>query len=117
MPHVATCYDATSARNRREHNGANVLTDARRLRVVAADGGLSDIMWAVIWIGAVLSIGVAYFFKIPDAKRHTILVALIAGFLAMVIFMIVINDKPFYGHVSVSPAPYQFMLDRMRSAP
>lgn len=91
----------------------NNLADCRRVRVVAADGGLSEIMWAVIWVGAIITIGVAYFFKIPDAKLHGILVGLIAGFLAMVIFMIVINDKPFYGYVSVSPEPYQIMLDRM----
>lgn len=95
----------------------NNLADCRRLRVVAAGGGLSDVMWAVIWVGAVISIGVAYFFKIPDAKLHMILVALIAGFLAMVIFMIVINDKPYFGYSSVSPEPYQFMLNRMNAAP
>jgi len=93
----------------------NVLADARRLRVIASDSGLSDIMWAVIWVGAVISIGIAYFFKIPDLALHTILVTLIAGFLAIVIFMIVINDKPFYGRVGVSPDPYQFMLDRMKN--
>ena len=94
----------------------NNLTDCRRLRIVAASGGLSDTMWVVIWIGAVISIGVAYFFKIPDLKLHAILVALIAGFLAMVIFMIIINDKPFYGYVSVSPEPYQLILSRMPAA-
>lgn len=95
----------------------NNLADCRRLRVVAAGGGLSDVMWAVIWVGAVISIGVAYFFKIPDVKLHAILVVLIAGFLAMVIFMIVINDKPFFGHSSVSPEPYQFMLNTINAAP
>ena len=94
----------------------NNLADCRRLRVVAAGGGLSDVMWAVIWVGAVISIGVAYFFKIPDVKLHAILVALIAGFLAMVIFMIVINDKPFFGYNGVSSEPYQFMLDKFNAA-
>ena len=93
----------------------NNLADCRRLRVLAAGGGLSDVMWAVIWVGAVISIGVAYFFKIPDAKLHMILVALIAGFLAMVIFMIVINDKPFFGYSSVSSDPYEFMLNKMNA--
>lgn len=95
----------------------NNLADCRRLRVVAAGGGLSDVMWSVIWVGAVISIGVAYFFKIPDTKLHMILVTLIAGFLAMVIFMIVINDKPFFGHSSVSSEPYEFMLNRINAAP
>jgi hypothetical protein len=91
----------------------NHLADRRRLRLVAASGGLSNVMWAVIWVGAVITIGVAYFFKIPDGKLHAILVGLIAGFLAMVLFMIIMNDRPFFGYMAVPPEPYQMMLDRM----
>jgi hypothetical protein len=91
----------------------NHLLEYRRLRVDAVESGLSDVMWAVIWVGAVISIGVAYFFKIADAKLHALLVSLMAGFLAIVIFMIVINDKPFYGYVSVSSDAYKLVLDRV----
>ena len=42
-----------------------------------------------------------------------ILVGLIAGFLAMVLFMIIMNDRPFFGYMAVPPEPYQLMLDRM----
>jgi hypothetical protein len=91
----------------------NNLIEYRRLRVDAVESGLSDVMWAVIWAGAIISIGVAYFFRIEDAKLHALLVALMAGFLAIVIFMIVINDKPFYGSVSVSADPYKLILERL----
>ncbi|HSD47823.1 MAG TPA: hypothetical protein VLB87_14440 [Pyrinomonadaceae bacterium] len=91
----------------------NTFLEYRRLRVDAVGGGLSNIMWAVIWVGAAISIGIAYFFNIPDIKLHAILVALMGGFLAMVLFMIIINDKPFFGHVSVSPEPYKLILDRV----
>ena len=91
----------------------NHLADARRLRLSAVTGGLSGVMWAVIWVGAVISIGVAYLFKVQDAKMHALLIALMSGFLAIVLFMIVINDKPFYGSVRISPEPYQKVLERM----
>ena len=91
----------------------NVLVEYRRLRVDAVESGLSDVMWAVIWLGAVISIGVAYFFRIADAKLHALLVALMAGFLSVVIFMIVINDKPFFGPGSVSPDSYKLILERV----
>lgn len=68
-------------------------------------------MWAVIWLGALISIGVAYFYRIEDAKLHAALVVLMSGFLALVLFMITINDKPFYGYVSIPPTPYQLILD------
>jgi hypothetical protein len=89
------------------------LIEYRRLRIDAVGGGLSGLMWAVIWVGAAISIGVAYFFNIPDAKLHVILVALMGGFLAVLLFMIVINDKPFYGYDSVPSDPYKLILNNL----
>jgi len=91
----------------------NNLIEYRRLRVDAVSGGLSNVMWAVIWVGAAISIGIAYFFNIPDIKLHARLVALMGGFLAMVLFMIIINDRPFYGQVSISSDPYKLILERL----
>jgi hypothetical protein len=91
----------------------NNLIEYRRLRIGAVNSGLSIMMWAVIWVGAAITIAVVYFFKLHDAKLHAILVALMGGFLAMVLFMIMINDKPFYGYSSVSSEPYKLILDRL----
>jgi hypothetical protein len=91
----------------------NNLIENRNLRVDAVEGGLSSQMWAVIWIGAIISICVVYFFKIPDLKLHVILVGLIAGFLAMVLFLIIINDRPFYGYAGVSSDSYELILNRV----
>jgi len=91
----------------------NKLIESRNLRADAVEGGLSSQMWAVIWIGAIISISVVYFFRIPDLKLHVILVGLIAGFLAMVLFLIIINDRPFYGFVSVSSESYELILNRV----
>jgi len=91
----------------------NNLIESRNLRTDAVEGGLSSEMWAVIWIGAIISISVVYFFRIPDWKLHMILVGLIAGFLAMVLFLIIINDRPFYGNASVSSESYELILNRV----
>jgi hypothetical protein len=88
----------------------NNLLEARRLRLDAVDSSLSSTMWAVIWIGAGISIGVAYLYQIQDVKVHIILIALMAGFLGILLFMIVVNDRPFLGAVSLSPEPYQIVL-------
>jgi hypothetical protein len=60
-----------------------------------------------------MSIGVAYFYNVPDAKLHGIMVALMAGFLAIVLFMITMNDRPFFGYVSISSDPYKLILERV----
>ena len=94
-------------------SGFNKLIEYRRLRIDAVGSGLSSVMWAVIWIGAAISIGVAYLYRIEDPWLHGILVFLMAGFLGIVLFMIVINDKPFFGAVSVSADPYKLILERL----
>src|ERR1044072_9338803 len=91
----------------------NQLLEARPLRLDAVESGLSPVMWAVIWMGAIISIGVAYFYKIEDLKLHAILVSLMAGFLAIVLFMLIVNDKPFYGRAGVSSDPYKLVLKRI----
>lgn len=91
----------------------NKLIEYRRMRIDAVNNHLSAVMWAVIWVGAVISIGVAYFFNIEDPKLHTILVLLMAGFLGVVLFMITINDRPFFGYVSISSDPYRLILERV----
>jgi len=92
----------------------NNLIDYRRLRIDAVNNsGLSGTMWAVIWMGAAISIGVAYFYKIGDPKLHIVLVVLMSGFLAVVLFMITINDKPFYGTAGISSDPYKIVLERL----
>ena len=75
----------------------NRLLEYRRLRIEALDSGLSDVMWGIIWAGAAISIGVAYLFKIDDPRLHALLIGLMAGFLALVLLMITINDRPFFG--------------------
>lgn len=84
----------------------NAMVEARRLRMDAVSGALSGVMWAVIWLGAAISIGVAYFFQLEDPKVHGAMIGLMAAFLALVIFMILINDRPFYGHYGIEPDSY-----------
>lgn len=91
----------------------NIFHENRRLRIDAVASGLSPVMWAVIWVGAAISISVAYLYRIEDLKLHAALVSLMGGFLAVVLFMIVLNDKPFYGHAGISSDPYKLILERV----
>jgi hypothetical protein len=95
----------------------NRLIEYRRLRIDSVHGGLSAVMWGVIWIGAIISIGVAYLYRIDDPKLHAILVGLMTGFLGVLLFMIVINDRPFIGPNGITPDSYQVILDRLIDLP
>jgi len=85
----------------------------RRLRLDVVESGLSLTMWSVIWIGAAISIGVGYFFYFEDIRLHAIMIVLIAGFLGIVLFTIVVNDRPFAGQYTISPNSYRLILDTL----
>ncbi len=89
----------------------NDLIGFRRQRVDAVGGGLPGAMWAVIWLGAAISIFVGYFFYLEDQRLHAILVALMAAFISLVILVIASNDNPYRGSLSIGADSYQLILD------
>ena len=105
-----------AALHRETISAYNTLIEYRQLRIDAVNSNLSGVMWSVIWVGALLSIGVAYLYKIDDWRIHWILVSMMSGFLAMVVFMIVINDRPFYGYDRVPSTPYKLIQDRLMNS-
>ena len=91
----------------------NHAIEARRLRLDAVTRGLPAIMWGVVVIGAVLSLVSGFFFQIPDARLHGLLVVMLAAFIGLVIFVIFALDRPFRGDLGLSPAPYQLIFDQL----
>lgn len=91
----------------------NDLIVARRKRVDSVGGGLSGSMWAVIWLGAIINLSVAYFLTIDDPRIHGALVGLIAAFIGLVIFVIAVYDNPFRGPLAVRPDSYQIIIDKV----
>ncbi|MFN8496380.1 MAG: hypothetical protein U0641_00875 [Anaerolineae bacterium] len=89
----------------------NELIGYRRQRIDAVSGGLPGAFWAVIWIGAAISIFVGYFFYLEDQRIHLILVALMAAFISLVILVIASNDNPYRGSLSIGPDSYKLILD------
>jgi hypothetical protein len=91
----------------------NRLVEQRRLRIDANDTRIAGVMWSVILIGAAISIGIAYLFRIEDARLHGAIVTLMSAFLGLVLFMIVINDRPFLGSGLIQSSSYEFVAKAM----
>jgi hypothetical protein len=79
------------------------LTQARRARLALASGIVPGILWAVLFLGAALTIGFTFFFGTENLRAQ----ALMTGALALLIFagllIIVAIDRPFSGTVTVRP--------------
>ena len=48
-----------------------------------------------------------------DARLHAILLTALAGFLAMVLFVIISLDRPFQGPMAIDAGSYQLVFDML----
>ena len=89
------------------------LIDLRRQRVDRVDDGLPTILWVVVVVGGLLTVGISFLFYIQDVRFHVLLLSILSVFIGLMIFLIAALDRPFRGEVSVSPASYQTIVDRV----
>lgn len=91
----------------------NLALHARRLRLDSVDTGLPSVMWAVILVGAFISVTATFFFRVEDARLHGTLVVMLAVLIGMVIVQTLMLNRPFRGDLALTPAPYQLVYDQL----
>jgi hypothetical protein len=91
----------------------NRAMQARRQRLDAVGTGLPGVMWAVILVGALISISSSFFFRVEDARIHGILVVLLAALIGLVMVQTIALDRPFRGPLGLGPEPYQLVYDQL----
>lgn len=94
----------------------NRLLEARRLRLDAVHTRVPGIMWGVVIVGALIGLTTSFFFKVGDVRLHYTLVGLLAGFIGLVMFMILAFDRPFRGDLGLSPESYQLVYEQLMSS-
>lgn len=95
----------------------NELNDARRLRLLAAQGGLPPIMWVLLIGGGVITVILTFFFSSPNFRAQVIMTALFTAAIAFILFLIAAIDYPFRGDLKVTPDPLQLALETFASMP
>ena len=83
-----------------------------RLGVQAVPTGLPAALWSVVLIGALLNIGLTYLFWVENLASTRSWSAIMAIFIALLVFLTAAMDNPFRGEFSVSSDAYQEVLDR-----
>jgi hypothetical protein len=82
-------------------------------RIQSVHVALPDVLWAVVLIGAVINMGITYFFWLDNLRLHSLLVIAFSSALAMLIFLTAAMDNPFRGEFSISPDAFQYVLDHV----
>ena len=77
----------------------------RSQRRVADSERLHPVMWVLLIVGAVATIGSMYFFEVEATWLHGLLSALVGGVLGLTLFVIYDLDDPFDGVWFVGPDP------------
>ena len=85
------------------------LIEARRARLDSVNTQLPGVMWFVLLPGAMGCLLLSLFFHIEDVRFQAFLMSGLAGFVAMVLFVIISLDRPFQGPMAIGAESYQLI--------
>jgi hypothetical protein len=94
----------------------DALADARRERMVEAEEGIPAVLWAVLVLGGVITVGFTYLFGLANTWSHRLMVAAVAGLIALVLFTVGSLEYPFSGGTRVGPEAFELVLRRFESS-
>ena len=88
----------------------NALVEFRRRRIEAASYAVPARLWAVVLIGAALSILASYVFNIRNMLVQALMTTLLTSMIALLVFFIATMDHPYRGTSAIGPQAYQIVL-------
>ena len=91
----------------------NEMAVARRLRVDANREGLPSSLWGVLIFGALLCLFAAGFEMAPSARMQSILQALLAALVAIVLFVTFVWDRPYLGEAGIDSGAYELVYEQL----
>jgi hypothetical protein len=89
----------------------NNLADNRRMRIMACKARISWVMWFLLIVGGVLTLGYMNLFGIESFQAHLVMTISLAAMLILILFIIYSLDNPFWGDPCISPEAFQKFLD------
>ena len=92
------------------------LGNARRERLLAAEQGLPPILWVVLILGGVITVGFTYLFGLQNTLVHLIMVGSLALVISMSLFTVAALDYPFRGDIHIHPTAYENDLERFHES-
>ena len=69
-------------------------------------------LWAVLVVGAVITIGFSYFLGVEGNRAHALMTGSLAAMIALTLYLILALDRPFAGPLRVEPDAFRIALDK-----
>jgi hypothetical protein len=92
------------------------MTQARRARLIAAEGAVPGVIWFVLFGGALVTIAFTFFFGTINLRVQVLMTGLLAAVIFSELLTIIAIDWPFTGPVKVEPAALKYVLTDFRAA-
>ena len=94
----------------------DVITQSRRVRLVASEGTVPGVIWLVLFGGAVLTITFTFFFGAHSLRVQTAMTAFLSILIFSELLIIVAINRPFSGTVKVQPQALAELLAEFKPA-
>jgi hypothetical protein len=94
----------------------DALADARRMRLVAAEEGIPEVLWAVLIFGGVAAIGFTYLFGLENTWAHRLMVFTLASVIGLVLFTRGALEHPFSGGAHIGTEAFDLILERFETS-
>ncbi|REF83221.1 uncharacterized protein DUF4239 [Methylovirgula ligni] len=91
-------------------NQLTVITQARRARLIAADGIVPGPVWAIVFLCAFLVIGFTFFFGTQNLRAQTLMTGLLAFLIFSELVIVIALERPFAGGIKEAPTPLVHVL-------
>ncbi len=89
----------------------DTVTQARRIRLTFALGIVPAVLWAVLFAGAVVTIGFTFFFGTENLRAQTLMTGMLSALILSGLLIIIVIDRPFSGPVRVEPHALERVLN------
>jgi hypothetical protein len=93
-----------------------ILADARRMRLVAAEEGIPGVLWSVLIFGGIAAVGFTYLFGLQNTWAHRLMVVTLAAVIGLVLFTIVAMEHPFSGGARIGTGAFDLILERFQTS-
>jgi len=90
-----------------------VMTDNRNERLDSSDGSMPAILWFVLIVGGLITLGYPAFFGSTNLLAQILMTGALAALVALAMLLGLAFDYPFTGEVRISPIPFDHALRQM----
>jgi|SRR5208282_883252 len=92
----------------------NIVNQARSMRYLFYENDLPSVVWLIIYLGCVITIGFSYFFGSNVFRAQAMMCFFFSIMLGMTILAILELAHPYQGAVAISDEPFRWALMRMQ---